>query len=200
MRLSFANAFRAFVLLLLAAHVFYMYCLARTNAETFGFDLGTTIIALLFALAMLVPLVWAVTLPELPEIYTNHWRARRWWKQHRCSVCGYRTDWLKAQICPECGQAIIQPSGYRINKHTIKLFIMLNVSAWMTGCVAGEFWLQLDEVNFQREVSICRRVGETSCRREAAWPSPADLQWNGQAGFSKNYTKSMSFGKPRSHE
>jgi hypothetical protein len=175
---SFPNAFRMLVLLALAAHVFYMYCLARTNAETFGFDLGTTVVAVLFALAMLVPLVWAVTIPELPEIYTTHWRARRWWSQGRCPSCGYRTEGLNDSKCPECGELLVRPRGYRINRHTIILFVLLNAFAWAIGCAAGETWLEIDEAAFRSEIVWRKSKGHQEHARNWRWPGQGVFLWN----------------------
>jgi hypothetical protein len=177
---SWANNFRVLVMLALAFHVFYMYCLARVKADTFGFDLGTTIIAALFALAMLVPLVWAVTLPELPEIWTTHVRARRWWRQRRCPSCGYRTEGLTGEDkkCPECGLPFRFPQGYRINAHTIRLFVALNLLAWMIGCAVGEAWLQRDERQFLKEANVVHDVQfdltRTIDSRPRIWPNGDD--------------------------
>jgi hypothetical protein len=181
MPLSWANIFRALVMLALAFHVFYMYCLARVKADTFGFDLGTTIVAALFALAMLIPLVWAVTLPELPEIWTTHVRARRWWKQGRCPSCGYQIEGAitEDRRCPECGLPLRAPPGYRINAHTIRLFIALNLLAWVIGCAAGELWILRDEREFVREFQAGQYDWVSGIRggRSRRWPnSDAGIQ------------------------
>ena len=64
MPLTLGTLFRLLVLAILAMHVFAMYCLARTWGGQFGFHAGQTILAAVFALIMLVPLLWAVTVPE----------------------------------------------------------------------------------------------------------------------------------------
>jgi hypothetical protein len=163
--------FRVVVMLVLALHVFCMYGMARANAETFGFSLGTTVVAAMFGLVMLVPLVWAVTLPELPEIYVTHVRGRRWWRSGRCPSCGYRTDGLIDAICPECGEAIAEPAGYRINARTVRRFVAISLMAWVVGCAAGEVWIGLDEIAFRRESrdGIPLR-GSNIYFRDARWP------------------------------
>lgn len=167
--ISLANLFRAGVLLLLALHVFYMYCTARAGAETFGFHLGTTVVAALFSLAMLVPLVWAVTLPELPEIYTTHWRPRRRWKRGQCPSCGYPFQGLPDGLCPECGARLEAPTGYRIRARTIKLFVAMNLLAWLIGCIAGEMWVEMDERAFIKEAK--------SATAHAPWDWEQDLYY-----------------------
>lgn len=190
--ISFASLFRVLVMLLLAFHVFYMYCLARTRADTFGFDLGTTIVAALFGLAMLVPLVWAFTLPELPEIWTTHVRAKRRWRQGRCPSCGYRTEGLigDRKVCPECGMPLRMPEGYRINAHTIRLFIALNLLAWVIGCAAGEAWILKDERAFEKECAAGLYIPQWLCYgnlggRFRVWPnSDAILFYEGELVIS----------------
>lgn len=170
----------------LGVHVFYMYCLARTANGQFGFDLSNSVIAAIFAFVMLVPLVWAVTLPELPEIYTTHVRPRRWWRQGRCAACGYALSGLPTHTCPECGKPIAPPGTYQVGGRTVRLFIAINVMAWMLGCMAGEAWLQLDEANFRREVQEQVALGHDDHQREAAWPNEGALMWTRQEGFSKS--------------
>jgi hypothetical protein len=177
-QLSLANVFRCVVLLVLAAHVFYMYCLARANAGTFGFELGTTVVGALFALVMLIPLVWAVTLPELPEIYSTHIRARRWWRQHRCCGCGYSRVGLDVLNCPECGRAIEPPRDYAVNVRTVVLFIAMNLFAWILGCTAAEALYSADERAFMQEVARHEAQGDAEYRRQARWPSSGILMWN----------------------
>lgn len=187
--ISFASLFRVLVMLVLAFHVFYMYCLARVKADTVGFDLATTVVAALFGLAMLVPLVWAFTLPELPEIWTTHVRAKRWWKQRRCPSCGYRIEGLisNERKCPECGLPLRTPEGYRINAHTLRVFITLNLLAWIIGCAAGELWLLKDEHNFRRECAAGIHtpcvLPSLSCGRPRAWPNRNTMLLNHEFPF-----------------
>lgn len=196
MRLSFANVFRLIVLLALTAHVFYMYSLARANAETFGFNLGTTVVAALFALAMLVPLVWAVTLPELPEIYVSHIRARRWWKQNRCPQCGYSRAGLDEVTCPECGCEISPPREYAVNTRTIAMFIALNLMAWSIGCATAEALWNADEATFMREAKAHELQGFANYCREARWPSHGLLIWDeGGAHHARGGTQSVGPGR-----
>lgn len=115
-----------------------MYRLGRTLAGPATADAGDMALAALFALSMLIPLVWAVTLPDLPEIYTRVWRARRWFRQGRCTRCGYVLEPSSPARCPECGQMQTPPGEYAINARTIYRFIALNLAAWIIGCAVGE--------------------------------------------------------------
>lgn len=190
MRLSFANLFRAGVLLILAAHVFYMYALGRTQQETFGFDFGATIIAGLFALAMLIPLIWAVTLPELPEIWQRHVRARHRYDRGRCVACDYPVTASAARACPECGRAIAPPRAYHVSARTIRLFIAFNLAAWMLGCAAAESWILLDEHHFRAEAlawqerTPTRAPMEVFIRPRAAPNGHAMLSFRPKSGFA----------------
>ena len=185
------------MLLVLAAHVFYMYCLARANAETFGFDVGTTIVASLFALAMLVPLVWAVTLPELPEIYTTHIRARRWWKQDRCHSCGYPRAGLDEPICPECGCGLAPPRDYALNARTVALFIAMNLAAWVVGCAVAESLYSADEAAFVREAAQHASQGFSGYQRYSHWPGKGILVWD-EDGYQRARGGVMSVSAGRS--
>jgi hypothetical protein len=197
--ISFASLFRVLVMLLLAFHVFYMYCLARVKADTFGFDLGTTVVAALFGLAMLIPLVWAVTLPELPEIWTTHTRARRWWKRSRCPSCGYQIEGSisEERKCPECGVLLREPEGYRISARTIRMFIALNVLAWIIGCAAGEVWLLRDELAFRRECArgvlpITEIASGSMVLRPRVWPNNSSMLLSRQVpAFSHSHSAPM---------
>ena len=83
-----ATLFRAFVLLAMAAHVFYMYCMARSMGETFGFAAVTFVKASLFSLLMLIPLFWAAAIADAPQIAARVRRQRRW-RGDACPGCGY---------------------------------------------------------------------------------------------------------------
>jgi hypothetical protein len=170
--ISFATIFRAIVLLVLTVHIFYMYCTARGMGEHFGFDLSTTIISALFALAMLVPIVWAVFLPDVPEFISQHVRPRWRWKRGQCPACSYDRRGLpnSDEPCPECGEALREPASWRVTRHTVRRFIAINVFAWMIGCWAGEVWMENDERNFRREVETS--IGSASDhRRSRRWPN-----------------------------
>lgn len=143
MPLRWATLFRLFVLLMLSAHEFVMYRLARRMGGAGLDDVNEIVLACLFALAMLVPLVWAVTLPELPEIYTRVVRARRWFRQGRCPSCGYEIGSKHISECPECGSPHIAPREYAVTKATILRYAYINALAWLIGCGLGELSLRL---------------------------------------------------------
>ncbi len=172
--MSFALIFRVVVMLALAAHVFYMYCTARGISETVGFRLGTTVIACLFALAMLIPLVWAVFLPDLPEFFSQHLIPRRRWERGRCPACGYDMRGLaeRSTACPECGSPSREPAGWEGSARTVRRFVAINMLAWAIGCLAAEIWMQIDENDFQREVERRLAAGNTSnWGRGRHWPN-----------------------------
>ena len=178
---SFAFIFRALVMLLLAAHVFYMYCTARGMSETFGFRTGTTVIACLFALAMLIPLVWAVAIPEIPEAFTQHILPRRRWKRGRCRRCNYDLRGITQTppdvfiTCPECGLQATEPEVadmWQVGSKTIRRFVLINALAWAIGCGAGEAWMLIDEQHFRDEVQqIIANAPRASYSRERQWPN-----------------------------
>lgn len=188
MPLSFATIFRLGVLVLMIGHVFYMYCLARVMGHTFGFDVATTVFSALFAFGLLIPLVWAVGIPELPEFYTRTVRARRWWKAARCTGCGYPMRQLRGTSCPECGLADArrEPSPYRLGAVPIRRFAAMGLMAWVIGCLAGETWLQVDEAGFRREVAECSINAFVKSRSRArAWPNAQFHLWyTAEGGFT----------------
>jgi DNA-directed RNA polymerase subunit RPC12/RpoP len=147
MPLRWATLFRLFVLLMLTAHEFAMYHLARRMGGAGIDDINEIVLACLFALAMLVPLVWAVTLPELPEIYMRVVRARRWFRQGRCPSCGYRIGSANITTCPECGARIIAPREYVVTRSTILRYAFLNALAWVIGCGLAELYLRINAAN-----------------------------------------------------
>jgi hypothetical protein len=142
MPLSWATLFRIAVLLALSAHEMMMYRLARMLSGPALNDASDMVLAALFALAMLVPLVWAVTLPELPEIYTRVVRARRWFRQGRCPGCGYKVGVATSERCPECGKPITPPRDYAVTSATIWRYAAMNATAWLIGCSVGEWSLR----------------------------------------------------------
>jgi hypothetical protein len=142
MPLRWATLFRIAVLLALSAHEMVMYRLARTLSGPALHDASDIILAGLFAFAMLVPLVWAVTLPELPEIYTRVVRARRWYRQGRCPNCGYEIGSEAIERCPECGKTIAPPREYAVTSATIWRYAFMNGTAWLVGCMVGEWSLR----------------------------------------------------------
>ncbi len=169
--ISLANLFRAVVVCLLAVHVFYMYSIARAMHSDFGFDPGTSLLAAVFSLVMLVPLIWAVTLPEWPEVYARHVRARRWFRNGRCATCGYRHV-TQHSVCSECGSAYVAPPPYVVSWQTVRMFAIVNLLAWALGSVAGEVWASDDERDFVREVGAHVQAGnDNNYSRSRRWPA-----------------------------
>jgi len=138
MPISWATLFRSLVLFALTAHEFVMYNLAREFSDSPKNSAGDVVLAALFALVMLIPLVWAVTLPELPEIYTRVVRAKRWFAHGRCPSCGYVIGNNAFKLCPECGSTFEAPREYAVTKATIWRYVFFNLSAWVLGCTLGE--------------------------------------------------------------
>lgn len=172
MPISLPNLFRGIILLALAAHVFYMYSTARTIGETVGLTPATVMIASLFALIMLIPFIWAVALPEFPEMYLRHVRATRWFEQGRCPDCGYPTTGSRTDRCPECGVALASPKPYAVSWHTVRLFIIINALAWLIGCASAECWALVDEHRFRAEAA--RHIAsnnEQTYERSRWWPN-----------------------------
>ena len=88
MPLSWTAIFRMTVLLLMAAHVFYLYAFARMLQEIVGLDLAAVLASSSFALVMLTPLAPAMVLPDIPQMVRCQVGRRRW-LQGRCAVCGH---------------------------------------------------------------------------------------------------------------
>ncbi len=170
MPVSWTVIFRLFVLLLMAAHVFYLYAFARTLQEIVGPDFPTILASSSFALVMLVPLVWAVVLPDLPEIVRTH-RGRGRWLQGRCSRCGYWVLQAQGNSCPECGTDRREPGSFRFGWPTVRRFAFLAATAWLVGCVAAESWAVLDEATFAREaVAHVDGTATKYYNRPRRWP------------------------------
>jgi len=179
--LNFARLFRVLIVLVLGAHVFFMYGLARAVGGRFGFSAGVCAVATGFALAMLLPLVWAVSLPEIPLIYTRVVRARRWWASGRCPACGYPRGEAEG-ACPECGAASDRPAPYAVTAATVRRYVAVNLLAWVLGCGAAEAWIGVDEAEFRREVAGVSAEHD-SYRRPRRWPDGGTFSWDREQGF-----------------
>ena len=170
MPLSWTAILRLVVLLLMAAHVFYLYAFARTLQEIVGPDVPTILASSSFALVMMVPLVWAVVLPDLPEIVRTH-RGRGRWLQGRCSRCGYFVLQSEGNSCPECGTDRLEPGSFRFGWATVRRFAFLAATAWLVGCVAAECWAEVDEATFAREgVAQVSATVTKQYNRPRRWP------------------------------
>ncbi len=186
MLLSPGNLFRGLILLLLAAHVFYQFCLARTWGGAFGFHLGQTILAAAFGLVMLIPLLWAVTVPEWPEIFARHIRGRRRFLAGRCPGCNYDLHDRglgDEKKCPECGEPFRAPEPYRFGPKIFRAFIIINLLAWVIGCGGGLTLIHLDEAAFRNDTVSVAKSGETSHSRERRWPGVGSLSWDSTYGY-----------------
>ncbi len=170
MPVSWAALFRVVVLLLMAAHVFYLYAFARTYQDVVGLDFATILASSSFALIMLVPLAWAVALPDLPEIIRCH-LCRRRWSQGRCPECGYPVIYAQGGECPECGADRGEPKPFWLGWPTARRFALLAAAAWLVGCVAAESWTSADEAAFRHEgVARLTSSSVTHYSRPRRWP------------------------------
>ena len=154
----------------MALHVFFMYCYARVISAVVGHDVTELAGAALFSLAMLIPLVWAVVLPDLPEIIRRH-LARRRWSQGYCPACGYVIAGAGGAACPECGGSRDEPEPYRFGWDTAVRFAGLALGAWVVGSVAAQTWITIDENQFRREAQVSPVVAAgTTYSRPRIWP------------------------------
>lgn len=175
MPVRFATLFRALIVLALAAHVFLMYCTARVLNSGIGLELDAFIVAALFALAMLIPVMWAAWLPELPEVLTQRKRHKRW-ERGVCPQCGYDSRSDDPTPCPECGAPFKEPMRYELSFGTLRRFLVLTVIAWGIGVAAAETWISHDEHNFEREVEQRRgQLAGGEYIRQRAWPNDESL-------------------------
>lgn len=184
---TLGHLIRGTVAMLLTAHVFYMFALARTQLGGFGFDLSTVLLAALFALVVLVPFAWAVALGEIPEVYITQIRSRNWYRAGRCPQCGYDLTGIKSiQQCPECGGAITEPPPYKLSGTNIRRFITINLSAWVLGCVVAQAWLAADEAAFVREAQEAVASEDRGVyQRPRRWPfDSVMLVYNKSEGVS----------------
>ncbi|MEE8459300.1 MAG: hypothetical protein V3S08_05480 [Phycisphaerales bacterium] len=172
MPLSWTAIVRVVVLLLMAAHVFYFYAFARAPQEIVGVDFAAILASSAFALVMLVPLAWAVVLPDLPEIVRNH-RARGRWQRGRCSSCNYLLLYEQGANCPECGTSRDEPGSFQFGWSTVQRFVLLAAAAWIVGCIGAESWAVLDEVAFAREgeMYVSTATTKDAYSRPRRWPS-----------------------------
>lgn len=184
------NLFRGLILLLLAAHVFCMYSLARTWDGAFGFHLGQTVLAAVFGLIMLIPLLWSVTVPEWPEIFSRHIRGRRRFHAGRCPGCNYDLHDRglgDEKNCAECGEPFRAPEPYRFTPRIFRVFIAINIVAWTIGCGGAEAMLQIDETAFHQEAKAAAAAGEMGYGRPRRWPGVGGLYW--ESGREYNFTR-----------
>jgi len=172
MPVSWTAIVRLVVVLLMAVHVFYFYAFARAPQEIVGVDFPIVLASSVFALIMLVPLAWAVVLPDLPEIIRNH-RGRRRWQRGRCSMCNYLLLYEQGASCPECGTTRGEPGSFEFGWPTVQRFVLLAAAAWAIGCIGAETWAVQDEVAFAREgeAHVSTTAAKDAYSRPRRWPN-----------------------------
>jgi hypothetical protein len=187
--MSWALIFRIVVVIGLSAHVAWSYAIARTIDASFGARSAIVVLGAIFALFMLVPMVWAITLPDWPEIWTQQVRGRRRWNRGQCPSCGYPRA-ADPGVCSECGAPLVEPRGYRISGRTVRRYAVVNLVAWVLGCGLTEAWLSADEAAFRVEVE--QRISDGRMPtgsggfygRKARFPRGQVFIWDPEKGFS----------------
>ncbi|MCZ6835588.1 MAG: hypothetical protein O7G85_07425 [Planctomycetota bacterium] len=198
--LTMGNLFRILVLGVLALHVFAMYCLAQSWSGKFGFHTGQTVLAVVFSLIMLIPLLWAVTLPEWPEIFVKSFRARKRWKQNFCPECNYDLHEIvsgKIEVCSECGEPFVEPEPYVFSFRMVRRYMLINLLAWVLGSIGGALWIQFDERAFAKQVEVESVQGYNWTSRARRWPCYGSFIWNDDDGFAAQLNISPSGYDPR---
>lgn len=174
MLVSLTTLFRAAIVLVMAFHVFCMDLLARGMAGVVGLTPRGALGPSLFGLALLVPLVWAVALPDLPEILRRQ-AGRRRFERGECSACGYPLSDHAGEACNECGAPRRAPDPFSLGWPTVRRFAVLALSAWALGCTAAEAWARLDEQAFVAEAAAYHGNGVYS--RQRRWPMDGHVLW-----------------------
>ena len=163
---------RSVILAGLCLHVFLMYSFARTGSEEFGFDPANTMVAVIFAVIMMVPFCWAFGIADLPQIYVDYWRPTHRWKRGRCPACGYDLQGSPTEQCSECGKDNQPPQQYSIGWSTIRRFILLVIVSTLIGCATAEATIVLDEYDFRRTVQrLQAKSNDATVRRVRRWPN-----------------------------
>jgi hypothetical protein len=173
--LTLANLFRLGVGAAMTFYVFCMYGMVRTMNGGLGFNAGATATAALGSMALMVPLVWLVGVPELPEMYVQSIRANRRWRSGLCPGCAYPLPMPRSGQCPECGREFVEPRAHRFSLTTIWRFAIMLALAWLIGCAAGEAWTLVDEAAFMNEAGIALADPQRhSYERPRRWPGAGD--------------------------
>ncbi len=176
----------------MAGHVFLMYVLARTWQETFGNSISVVMLSLLFAGVMLIPLLWAIAIPDLPLTFMRS-AARRRWIRGQCPECRYPASESSARVCPECGAAITEPEPYQFRWSLVRRFVILAIAAWVLGAVAGEAWVVADEASFRREIAMIRNMPVDRNGRDRRWPGIGSLDWMPDTGFAATRSRATVY-------
>jgi len=165
--------FRLMIVLLLAAHVFYMYALARAESDAFGVSLATVLLCAFFGALMLLPFFWLVCLPEFPEILQRQTIGPRRVRAGKCPWCAYPAAQSGSAICAECGGSTTEPEAYEWSWRVVRIFIVMNVLAWFIGSASAETFITLDERTFMRDVETYKQAVEVprSVQRIRRFPS-----------------------------
>ena len=174
--------FRIVFVLLMTGHVLFMYSLARTQLQGFGFDLYKAVGSALFALLMLIPLAPAVALSDLPEAYGRATRRRRF-RNGLCPSCGYSVAPSGGETCQECGRPMTEPAPYRFTWAMARRFVVFALIAWIAGSIASEGWLLADEAAFREEAEAKALNGWSGCLRDRRWPANGYFVWDVGKGY-----------------
>ena len=124
--------------------------IASVVSASVGVGAGEVAGAGFFSLAMLVPLAWAVVLPDVPEVIRRH-NARKRWAKGFCPTCRYVIAGATGDACPECGTSRDEPQQFRFGWQTAARFVALALGAWLVGSAAAQAWITLDESRFRAE-------------------------------------------------
>ncbi len=175
MPVSLTTLFRAAVVLAMAWFVFLMDLFARAMNGVVGMTPSGLVGLSLYGLLFLLPLVWAVALPDLPEMLRRQ-AGRRRFERGRCGACGYPLGDHAGVACPECGAPRRPPEPFSFGWPIVRRFVLLALVAWVLGCTAAETWAWLDEQSFA--VEAAKYTGPGAYSRPRRWPDYGARLWD----------------------
>jgi|ERR1051326_5059066 hypothetical protein len=169
-----------------AGAAFYVYGASRTGAATFGISMDRLLILLFAAVFLVSPvIVVASIIGSIVCTHLNHSIPAMRVARGLCVDCGYPRT-AATGPCSECGN-----EQKRVSSRNTSLGMGLAVCALaaVTGGVAAESWISLDEASFKTEVAKKATILGTPLpySRTRRWPNQStDMRFEPGRGYWAN--------------